>query len=72
MPLDPFARTYAGWAEAFSIFARYPDDEPGVAVERDKILAGPDPNIVSLPDLARLLALGWYSDDTLECFYRLV
>lgn len=64
---------WAGWAEAFTIFAKYSKDENGfdhVAGEHDEIFAGPNPEIVSAEDKARLSALGWSADNDVECFQK--
>ena len=53
----PEGRTWAGYAEAFAIFAKY--EGQGVCAEHDEIDAGPDPSVVSEVDKKRLLELGW-------------
>ena len=50
--------TYEGWAEVFTIFARYCANSQ-VRCEHDQIWAGPDPGEVSELDRARLEQLGW-------------
>lgn len=59
---DPKSHLWAGYAEAFSIFARYspPDSSvDDVCAIHDELLAGPDVGVVSEADKARLKKLGW-------------
>jgi hypothetical protein len=59
-----YKRTYAAWAEVFSIFAKYAPDVWGdVAAHHDEIYAGPDAEEVSEEDRARLEELGWTPND---------
>jgi len=54
--------TFANWAEAFTIFAKYkPTGYASVVAEHDDIWAGPDLSDppVSEVDKARLVELGW-------------
>lgn len=70
---DGYRYTWAAWAEAFTIFAKYqPKERAGqhVAAEHDEIYAGPDPRVVAEDDLRRLDALGWRQMSDLECFAR--
>lgn len=70
---DPKSYTYAGWAEAFEIFARYSLSEGadyGVSAEHDELLAGPSPVVVAPADVARLEALGWHPVKEHGCFRR--
>jgi hypothetical protein len=55
-------RSYEGWAEAFTIFAKYLANAQ-VACEHDQIWAGPDADIVSEEDQKRLEDLLWYPSD---------
>lgn len=65
--------TYADYAEAFTIMAKYAtNDYASVAVEHDIIYAGHDVESVTREDLERLEELGWTIDDDLECFYHFV
>lgn len=59
---------WCDWAEAFTIFAKYSDGADHVAAEHDEVFAGPDPDVVSSEDVARLEALGWRADAKLGCF----
>jgi hypothetical protein len=53
--------SFAAWAEAFNIFAKYaPDQLHAVVAEHDQIWAGPDPRDVSAEDHLRLGDLGWF------------
>lgn len=64
-----YKRTYAAWAEAFTIFEKY---EPGkyaeIASEHDVIYAGADPASMSAEDRARLDELGWSESDEYGCW----
>lgn len=51
-------RSYEGWAEVFTIFAKYVANAQ-VACEHDQIWAGPDADQVSAADCQRLEELGW-------------
>lgn len=69
--MDTFYATYAAWAEAFSIFAKYePDATFEVSAEHDVIYAGRAVGKYSEDDKARLADLHWYHDEDLECYYR--
>lgn len=73
MSEDPNYHKYAGWAEAFTIFAKYADHEEDVnhvAVEHDEIFAGPDIKQVPVEDRKRLEALGWTYDKSVDCWHR--
>lgn len=73
MSEDPRYFHYAGWAEAFTIFAEYVDPDEKVhhvAAEHDEIFAGPPPERLPLADLNRLAALGWRPDTDLGCFKK--
>jgi hypothetical protein len=67
-----YTRTYAGWAEAFTIFHKYKANRADVAAEHDTIYAGPDPATVEQADLVRLKELGWHIQDQYDCFYHFV
>lgn len=57
---ESYGRTWAGFAEAFSIFAKYGDGLYRVCAEHDEIFAGPDDvRLVSQEDTERLAFLGW-------------
>lgn len=71
--MDENRATYTGWAEAFTIFAKYePDAKYEVAAEHDIVYAGRAPEAYSDADKARLEALGWDYDESLECFYKMI
>ena len=59
----------AEFAEAFTIFARYDDKAYSVQPAHDEIFAGPNPDVVSAEDRARLEELGWMVDEESECFH---
>jgi hypothetical protein len=61
------------WSESFTIFAKYSDgSNDHTAAEHDEVFSGPDPDVVSREDVARLEALGWRADAKLGCFCRFV
>lgn len=64
-------RSYAAWAEAFTIFERYLPNEKWaqVAGEHDVVYAGPNPETVSDEDRARLDQLGWIPSE-FDCFQK--
>lgn len=64
--------TYAGWIEAFQIFAKYSDYDAiiDIAAEHDVIYTGPHPDAVTAEDAAKLEALGWRMNEEYECFER--
>lgn len=66
------SHNWAGWAEAFTIFAKYATGSKidGVCATHDQVLAGPRPAVVTPEDRARLLALGWRVDRHLDSFAR--
>lgn len=69
----PDLPTYADYAEAFTIMAKYcKDDLASVAVEHDIIYAGHNLEGISNEDLDRLEDLGWECDNDLECFFHFV
>jgi len=55
--------TYSEWAEAFTIFAKYGDENRAVVAEHDEIWAGHDIENMSPSDAKRLKALRWEYDD---------
>ncbi len=64
------AQKWAGWSEAFAIFAKY--SEPGtdfVGTDHYGVYAGPEANKVSVEDRRRLCELGWRPNDQRCCFY---
>lgn len=63
-------RTWAGWAEAFRIFAKYSTGADDISASHDEVFAGPRPETVAGEDYARLLALGWTHDVKHACFRR--
>lgn len=63
-------QTYADWAEAFLLFAKYEAEGWEVSAEHDVIYAGPDPAIVTDIDKKRLSELGWDTEEQYECFYH--
>ena len=64
------SRKYVGWAEAFTIFAKYAEgDIDGVCAEHDEVYAGPSPSVVSDEDKRRLEALGWRENRN-DCFSK--
>ena len=56
-------RTFAEYAEAFTIFAKYSDEKFAVCAEHDEIFAHVDPEMVSDEDKKRLKELGWNPND---------
>lgn len=62
---------YDSIIDAFNIFKKYPHHQ-WVAAEHERILAGPEPSIVSEADIAALTVLGWHADDEESCFYSFV
>lgn len=56
-------RSSKQWIESFEIFEKYGYNE-GLIAEHDEVWAGPNPEIVSQEDTARLVALGWEVSDT--------
>jgi hypothetical protein len=58
-----YGTTYAGMAEAFSIFAKYDDSIFTTHAEHDLITSGPDPKTMSDEDKERLKELGWFESD---------
>lgn len=65
-----FEYTYAAWAEAFTIFAKYSSEFYQISAEHDIVYAGPDPAVVSEEDKTRLEALNWHIDEHLDSFYH--
>jgi hypothetical protein len=59
-------RTYAEYAEAFTIFAKYEEGSFGTDAEHDVIFSGPHYSHVSADDLRRLDELGWRPGDGLD------
>jgi hypothetical protein len=59
-------KSWADYAEAFTIFAKYGDGEWATNPGHDEIWSGPNPEIVSDEDKKRLEELGWMVED--ECF----
>lgn len=63
--------SYAAWAEAFSIFAKYaPETLFEVVAAKDIVYAGSDADKMTPEDAARIAALGWTWDAQYNCFYR--
>lgn len=66
---------YAEWIESISIFAKYSPEGLDAIVwpycEHDEMWMGPDPEIVSDEDKARLAELHWTASDTGN-FHRFV
>lgn len=52
---------YDNMIEVFNIFNKY-DNNGMLHAEHDTLYAGPDPEIVSAKDTARLAELGWNAD----------
>ena len=71
-PLEKYSPpTWADYAKAFAIFAKYGDGAGKTQARHDELLAGPDPELVSAEDCAQLEALGWGPDEESgECWYR--
>ena len=69
---DPhFGTTYAGYAESFTILAKYSEETYQVNAEHDVIYAGPGMvEKVSEDDKARLKELGWRINEEYHCFTR--
>lgn len=67
---DTYYATYAGWAEAFLIFAKYePDSAFEVQAEHDEIYAGGQHyENYSEEDKARLEELHWIYNEELESY----
>lgn len=63
--------TWAEFAEAFTIFAKYDMTYQGVSAEHDEIYAGPPPYDVSDYDLVKLDKLGWRPSEY-DCFQKFV
>jgi hypothetical protein len=67
--------TYAEWIESLTIFAKYaPEGIDSIAwpcCEHDEMWMGPNPDVVSAEDKARLAKLRWTSSDTGN-FHRFV
>lgn len=63
---------YKDMAEAFTIFAKYDEGVGETAAEHDEIYAGPSPEKVSEGDRKRLEELGWWSDESYDCWRRFV
>ena len=60
----PSGNSWAGFAEAFAIFAKYGEGELMTRAEHDEIYAGPDQDtVMDDADLVRLKQLGWYGCD---------
>lgn len=69
--MDTRGDTYAGYIEAFQIFAKYaPDDTYVLQPAHDVVYSGPDPSLVSADDLKRLEELGWSPENDTGCFYK--
>ena len=67
---EHYYATYAAWAEAFAIFAKYePESMWEVSAEHDIVYAGRGVEY-SEEDRKRLDELHWYYDDDLECYYK--
>lgn len=66
--------TYADWAEAFSIFAKYATDKNHneIAAEHDVIYAGENTTLFSMKDFIRLQELGWNYNAGLESWSHYV
>jgi len=57
--------TYSEWAEAFTIFAKYSDENHPLVAEHDEIYAGHNIKQMSPQDAVLLVALGWIYDEDL-------
>ena len=64
--------TFAGFAEAFTIFAKYSEDLFPVCVEHDEIFAYLDFEVVSKEDCERLYELGWEPNNDVGGFIKFV
>lgn len=65
-----YKKTWAEFAEAFTIFAKYGDEEYSTQADHEEIFAGPNPTIVSAEDRARLEELGWMEcGEEFNCFH---
>ena len=71
-PKDPqFGNTFAGYAEAFTIFAKYSPGTYLMAGQHDQIFAAPGfSEVISEEDRARLKELGWRIDEENEGFVK--
>jgi hypothetical protein len=68
---DAKANTFEGYAEAFTIFAKYSKKKFSICAEHDEIFAAHDiVGKVSKKDLKRLAQLGWTAED--GSFHRFV
>lgn len=66
------ANKWTGYAEAFTIFAKYAHTEGAdpVTAGHDEIYAGPSPDVVSPADRCRLSELGWRADARYNCWNK--
>ena len=62
-------KSWAEFAEAFTIFAKYGTGEWGTQPGHDEIHSGPNPSIVSDEDKKRLKELGWMIAEDEDCFH---
>jgi len=62
--------TLAAWAEAFTIMAKYTEELWNVQEDHEIIYAGPNPEVVSDEDKARLDELDWMICEEHECFSK--
>lgn len=72
--MTDYKYTWAAYAEAFTIFAKYEPDVFGeLSAEHDQIWAGPEPgSAISDDDKARLEALDWQLDEDIDRFTKFV
>lgn len=70
--MDTYYATYAGWAEAFAIFAKYePLEEFGISAEHDEVYAGGQHyEDYSEEDKKRLEELHWTYDEHYESYHH--
>ena len=64
-----YKKSWAEFAEAFTIFAKYGDGLRSTQAGHDEIFSGPYLEIVSVEDRARLEELGWMANDEFNCFH---
>lgn len=63
---------YEAMIRAFEIFMEAGDVGEGITAGHDVINAGPPPELVSAEQGVELERLGWYPDESGECFYHFV
>lgn len=67
-----YGGTFAGFSEAFGIFAKYSEKYGMVYAEHDEVCASLDPSVVSPEDTERLSFLRWQASEGGEGFIRIV